>query len=91
MPIYEYECSNCNHTFELLQKIKDEPISQCPHCYQDTVVRLVSPSSFRLVGTGWYATDYKNPSAPAPKDKDNTSAPTKPTDVSPPSPKKEKE
>lgn len=71
MPIYEYECSNCHHQFELIQRINDAVIQQCPQCYQETVIRLVSPSSFRLKGTGWYATDYN-----APK-KDSSNEPAK--------------
>lgn len=60
MPIYEYECRNCHHHFDLMQKISDTPIKQCPQCFEDTVVRLVSAAGFQLKGTGWYATDFKN-------------------------------
>lgn len=60
MPIYEYECSNCHHRFDFLQKINDAPLQLCPQCYKQSVVRLVSAPGFRLKGTGWYATDYKN-------------------------------
>lgn len=59
MPIYEYECSNCHHTFDLIQKFSDAPITLCPSCSQDTAVRLVSAAGFQLKGTGWYATDFK--------------------------------
>ena len=60
MPIYEYECTNCHHQFDLLQKISDAPMKTCPDCSKDTVVRLVSAAGFQLKGTGWYATDFKN-------------------------------
>lgn len=60
MPIYEYECSNCHHQFDLMQKINDAPIIQCPHCFENTAKRLISASGFQLKGTGWYATDFKN-------------------------------
>lgn len=70
MPIYEYECSECHHKFDLMQKINDVPATQCPHCYKPTAVRLVSSSSFQLVGSGWYATDYKaKENKTAPKEK----------------------
>ncbi|KTD05156.1 zinc ribbon domain-containing protein [Fluoribacter gormanii] len=60
MPIYEYQCTSCNHHFDLMQKISDEPVKQCPVCYKDTVIKLISAAGFQLKGTGWYATDFKN-------------------------------
>ncbi|WP_454780801.1 FmdB family zinc ribbon protein [Legionella sp. WA2022007384] len=63
MPIYEYQCTNCNHHFDLMQKISDEPVKQCPVCYKDTVIKLISAAGFQLKGTGWYATDFKNKSS----------------------------
>ncbi|CAM2838283.1 Type I antifreeze protein [Legionella steigerwaltii] len=62
MPIYEYQCTSCNHHFDLMQKISDEPVKQCPVCYKNTVVKLISAAGFQLKGTGWYATDFKNKS-----------------------------
>ena len=59
MPIYEYQCSNCHHTFDLIQKMSDEPVKLCPECSKDTAVRLVSAAGFQLKGTGWYETDFK--------------------------------
>lgn len=63
MPIYEYQCTSCHHHFDLMQKISDEPVKQCPVCYKDTVVKLISAAGFQLKGTGWYATDFKNKSS----------------------------
>jgi putative FmdB family regulatory protein len=56
LPIYEYECPRCG-VFEVMQKITDEPLQQCPRCKRK-VKKLISESSFQLKGTGWYATDY---------------------------------
>lgn len=64
MPIYEYECSNCHHTFDVIQKVSDEPVKQCPECAQNMAVRLVSAAGFQLKGTGWYATDFKTKGQP---------------------------
>jgi predicted nucleic acid-binding Zn ribbon protein len=50
MPIYEYQCHDCGHILEALQKISDEPLKQCPE----------------LKGTGWYATDFKTKPQTAP-------------------------
>ncbi len=60
MPIYEYECANCHHNFDLIQKMSDDPVTLCPACSKDTAIRLVSAAGFQLKGTGWYATDFKN-------------------------------
>lgn len=59
MPIYEYECKNCGHRMEKLQKISDAPLKTCPSCDQDALSKLVSAAGFRLKGGGWYETDFK--------------------------------
>lgn len=64
MPIYEYECQDCQHHFDILQKIHDDLIVECPDCHHDTLVRLVSAAGFQLKGTGWYVTDFKNKDKP---------------------------
>ncbi|MFB3924707.1 MAG: FmdB family zinc ribbon protein [Syntrophales bacterium] len=33
MPLYDYECVNCNHVFEVFHKIGEEPEDiACPKC-----------------------------------------------------------
>jgi len=59
MPIYEYQCTNCGHELEAIQKMSDEPLSLCPACKKEELKKLVSASSFRLKGGGWYETDFK--------------------------------
>jgi len=59
MPIYEYQCTKCGHHVEALQKISDAPLKDCPACVSAGLTRLVSASSFRLKGGGWYETDFK--------------------------------
>ena len=59
MPIYEYQCTNCGHALESIQKISDQPLKECPACNKDDLKKLVSASSFRLKGGGWYETDFK--------------------------------
>ncbi|STX51377.1 Type I antifreeze protein [Legionella busanensis] len=84
MPIYEYECSNCHHKFDLIQKIHDAPATQCPQCFQDTAVRLVSAAGFQLKGNGWYVTDFKNKGTQpvqANKDKDKSATGDKKPEV----------
>ena len=60
MPIYEYKCQNCGHSFEQLQKITDELLRTCPKCGEKQLIKLISNTSFQLKGTGWYVTDFKN-------------------------------
>jgi len=59
MPIYEYQCENCQHTFDTLQKISEDPLVKCPECEKETLKKLISQAGFRLKGTGWYGTDFK--------------------------------
>lgn len=59
MPIYEYRCESCKTELEKLQKISDPPLVECPECGKPTLVKLISASSFRLKGAGWYETDFK--------------------------------
>lgn len=60
MPIYEYQCSDCQHEFEALQKMSDDPLTQCPQCKQHSLVKKISAAAFRLSGSGWYETDFKS-------------------------------
>jgi putative FmdB family regulatory protein len=59
MPFYEYRCSECGHEFEAMQKMSDQPLSECPACGKPALVKLVSATGFRLKGGGWYETDFK--------------------------------
>ncbi len=60
MPIYEYKCNACDHRLEKLQRMSDDPLKVCPECDKDALTKLVSAAGFRLTGTGWYETDFKN-------------------------------
>ena len=60
MPIYEYECQSCGHLLDALQKISDPPLTHCPSCGEAGLKKLVSAPRFRLKGSGWYETDFKD-------------------------------
>jgi putative FmdB family regulatory protein len=60
MPIYEYRCGACGHHLEALQKMSEAPLRKCPECGKSQLKRLVSAPQFRLKGSGWYETDFKN-------------------------------
>ena len=60
MPFYEYECPHCGYDEEVLQKITDKPLTQCPSCGKKGLKKLMSAPVFRLKGSGWYETDFKS-------------------------------
>ena len=63
MPLYEYECEDCGHRFERIQKFSDALVSTCPSC-DGKVRKLLSAPAIQFKGTGWYITDYaRKPSA----------------------------
>ncbi|MBT0662762.1 zinc ribbon domain-containing protein [Geobacter pelophilus] len=59
MPLYEYQCTACNHHFELRQKFSDEPAKICPSCGGE-VQKLISSAAFSLKGGGWYSEGYSS-------------------------------
>ena len=65
MPIYAYKCGSCGHAKDVLQKISDDPLTQCPSCGQDTFSKQLTAAGFQLKGSGWYATDFKGGAAAA--------------------------
>ena len=59
MPIYEYQCQECGHALEAIQRLADNPLVDCPACSKPGLKKQVSAPSFRLSGGGWYETDFK--------------------------------
>ena len=60
MPIYAYKCSTCNHEQDVLQKMSDPVLTDCPQCGESTYVKQVTAAGFQLKGSGWYVTDFRN-------------------------------
>lgn len=58
MPIYEYECRDCNRRFERLQHFTDEPVKACPEC-GGPVQRVIQPVGIIFKGSGFYVTDNR--------------------------------
>ena len=56
MPIYEYRCDK-GHTFEVLQRMSDEPVEKCEICGAP-VHRVFHPVAVHFKGSGFYNTDY---------------------------------
>ena len=59
MPIYEYLCHACGFGKDVLQKLSDTPLTDCPECGKDQYRKQISAAGFRLKGQGWYETDFK--------------------------------
>jgi putative FmdB family regulatory protein len=74
MPIYEYKCSGCGHEKEVLQKMSDAPLIECPACGKPALTKLISAAGFQLKGSGWYATDFKGSKSVKPGKDDGSPA-----------------
>ena len=57
MPIYEYSCSKCRKTIEVIQKFSDPVLKKHQGC-GGSLTKLISASGFQFKGSGWYVTDY---------------------------------
>ena len=60
MPIYAYKCESCGHRQDVLQKISDPLLTDCPACGASTYVKQVTAAGFQLKGSGWYVTDFRD-------------------------------
>ncbi len=63
MPTYEYQCSACDHSFELFQSIKARSVRKCPQCGKLKVKRIIGIGAGVIFkGSGFYQTDYRSES-----------------------------
>ena len=60
MPIYQYQCAECGHQMEALQRMNDPKLTDCPECKAPALKKQLTAAAFKLKGTGWYETDFKN-------------------------------
>jgi putative FmdB family regulatory protein len=85
MPIYAYKCSACGHAKDVLQKMSDAPLTDCPACGAAAFSKQLTAAGFQLKGSGWYVTDFRDggkgsktsgedKSAPAPAPADGSAA-----------------
>ena len=65
MPIYAYRCEDCGFAKDVLQKISDPQLTDCPSCGKSTFKKQLTAAGFQLKGTGWYVTDFRGGGAPA--------------------------
>ena len=72
MPIYAYKCDACGHAKDVLQKMSDDALTDCPVCGAPKFNKQLTAPGFQLKGTGWYATDFKGGGSAAPASTDST-------------------
>lgn len=63
MPIYAYKCESCGHAKDVLQKMSDPVLTDCPACGAATFTKQVTAAGFQLKGSGWYVTDFRGGSS----------------------------
>jgi len=61
MPTYEYLCKSCGHLFEIVQSMRDEPLTECPEC-GGVLRKVFAPPAIAFKGSGFYATDQRKSS-----------------------------
>jgi putative FmdB family regulatory protein len=82
MPTYEYACTSCGKHLEVVQSMKDEPLTECAEC-GGRLRKVFSPIGIVFKGSGFYKTDSRGGSskkAAAPKSdtsSDSTTTTTK--------------
>ncbi|MDP3170360.1 MAG: zinc ribbon domain-containing protein [Polaromonas sp.] len=59
MPIYAYKCESCGHSKDVLQKMSDAPLNDCPQCGAPAFKKQLTAAGFQLKGSGWYVTDFR--------------------------------
>ena len=77
MPIYAYKCAECGHELDVIRKVSDPPLTECPHCGKPALVKQVTAAGFQLKGGGWYVTDFRDQGSGKKKDKSKPDEPSK--------------
>jgi putative FmdB family regulatory protein len=78
MPLYEYRCEN-GHTFEVMQRMSDDPITECEECGAPCQ-RVFHPVAVHFKGSGFYTTDYGRKKSGAASDSSSSSDSSKSSD-----------
>eukprot|EP01136_Pigoraptor_vietnamica_P004669 Opistho-1_new@35245 len=75
MPIYAYKCESCGHSKDVLQKMSDQPLTDCPSCGAASFKKQLTAAGFQLKGSGWYVTDFRGGNSGQPAGAEATSVP----------------
>lgn len=54
MPTYTYKCGECNHQFDIFQRMSEDKLKDCPECKKEALEKIITQSNFQLKGNGWY-------------------------------------
>lgn len=73
MPVYTYQCENCQHQFEKRQSFNEETLKVCPNCRKHRLRKVYSPAGVVFKGSGFYVTDKRAPSSVAAQSSNNKS------------------
>ncbi|WP_372828408.1 FmdB family zinc ribbon protein [Polaromonas sp.] len=84
MPIYAYKCESCGHHKDVLQKMSDAPLTDCPQCGAPAFKKQLTAAGFQLKGSGWYVTDFRGGAAATPPASGGAEAPAAATSDSKP-------
>ena len=89
MPIYAYRCESCGFAKDVLQKISDPVLTDCPECGQVKFQKQLTAAGFQLKGSGWYVTDFRDgkggkPAGGGESSSDAEAKPVAPTDAAAP-------
>ena len=76
MPVYEYQCGECCHTFERRQRFDEEAVAMCPSCGGKSR-RVIHAPPIIFKGSGFYVTDNRNAARPGLPAKTSEKAPAK--------------
>ena len=60
MPTYEYACGSCDAHHEIVQKMTDPTLTDCPDCGQPTLRKLFNGVGVVFKGSGFYRTDSRS-------------------------------
>jgi putative FmdB family regulatory protein len=62
MPTYDYVCDKCSKTFEIWQRMSEDPLTLCPDktCGGSILRTIGGGAGFIFKGSGFYSTDYRS-------------------------------
>jgi putative FmdB family regulatory protein len=58
MPLYDYQCSKCQHLVEVRHGFNDAYAEACPKCGGE-FKRVINPAPIIFKGSGFYVTDSR--------------------------------
>ena len=69
MPRYNYECTKCGHSYDLVEGWDAKPQKRCPEC-RSKAIRIPKAPAIVFKGKGFYSSDNKSSSFKARRDEE---------------------